>query len=339
MRKDAPLAVDMPGEGRDNPGWVKVGVIAAVGFVLGVAWPRVMGVRLGPSAPSDTSAAAASGSAKSGARAPEAPPASVSAKLPAQPAASVTAPAASVSSVAAATAVPTAGGAQINVQKGNVLSCKTEGGETKKGKECGAVAALDQVVAPRIRKLSTCSAADGQTGKLSLVVTADFAGGKMNWDIGKSTNVGNIEGISSCLKTIFHGVGVSGISHEHARYTVAYSAALSPAALDKGDKDLAGARPDKTDKTDKNAKDRSGEDAQDDSKERPEPAPVAAGAEASVGWETALVRDVPKTGQVVARLPRGTKVKVGTVKEGWYSIKYGDGFASDGWVYRGAINR
>lgn len=333
MRKDAPLAVDMPGSDRDNPGWVKVGVIAAVGFVLGVAWPRVMGVRLGPSAPSETSAAAASGSAKSGARAPEAPPASVSAKLPAQPAASVTAPAASVGSVAAATAVPIVGGTQINVQKGNVLSCKTEGGETKKGKECGAVAALDQVVAPRIRKLSTCSAADGQTGKLSLVVTADFAGGKMNWDIGKSTNVGNIDGISTCLKTIFHGTGVSGVAHDHARYTVAYSATLSPSTLDKGDKELAGARPDKNDK---NAKERSGDDPQDD---RPEPAPVAAGSEASVGWEVALVRDVPKTGQVVARLPRGTKVKVGTVKEGWYSIKYGDGFASDGWVYRGAINR
>ncbi|AKU98073.1 hypothetical protein AKJ09_04737 [Labilithrix luteola] len=337
MRKDAPLAVDMPGPDRDSPGWIKVGVIAAVGFVLGVAWPRVMGIRLGPSAPSETSAAAASGSAKSGARAPEAPAASVSGKTPVQPAASVTAPAASVSSVAAATAVPTAAaGTQISVQKGKVLSCKTEGGDTKKGQDCGAVAGLDQLVAPRLRKLSTCSAADGQSGKLSLVVTADFAGGKMNWDIGKSTNVGNIDGIGGCLKTLFQGTGVSGVAHEHARYTVAYSATLAPStgasSLDKGDKDPIGAR------VDKNAKARSGEDAPDDSKDRPEPAPVA-GGEASVGWEVALVRDVPKTGQVVARLPRGTKVKVGNVKDGWFSIKYGDGFASDGWVYRGAINR
>ncbi|MBF5066364.1 hypothetical protein G6O45_24370, partial [Salmonella enterica subsp. enterica serovar Istanbul] len=45
------------------------------------------------------------------------------------------------------------------------------------------------------------------------------------------------------------------------------------------------------------------------------------------------------TGSVVARLPRGTKVKLGPIKDGWYAIKYGDGFASDGFVYRGAIGR
>jgi hypothetical protein len=52
-----------------------------------------------------------------------------------------------------------------------------------------------------------------------------------------------------------------------------------------------------------------------------------------------LVRDVPKTGAVVARLPRGTKVKIGVIKDGWYAVKFGDGFASDGFVYRGALGR
>jgi hypothetical protein len=32
-------------------------------------------------------------------------------------------------------------------------------------------------------------------------------------------------------------------------------------------------------------------------------------------------------------------VKLGAIKDGWYAIKYGDGFASDGFVYRGAIGR
>jgi hypothetical protein len=45
----------------------------------------------------------------------------------------------------------------------------------------------------------------------------------------------------------------------------------------------------------------------------------------------------PRT--LVARLPRGTKVKVGTSKDGWYQVKYGDGFANEGWLYRGAIGR
>ena len=72
----------------------------------------------------------------------------------------------------------------------------------------------------------------------------------------------------------------------------------------------------------------------------PEPkAPALAAGEAAVEWEVALVRDLPKTGQVVARLPRGTKVKVGSAKEGWYSVKYGAAFANEGWLYRGAIGR
>ena len=86
MRKDAPLAVEVPASDRDKPGWVKVGVIAAVGFIVGIAWPRVMGIRLGPAAPGG-SAAAASASAQAG-RAPDAPPASVVAKGPAAAAAS-----------------------------------------------------------------------------------------------------------------------------------------------------------------------------------------------------------------------------------------------------------
>jgi hypothetical protein len=59
---------------------------------------------------------------------------------------------------------------------------------------------------------------------------------------------------------------------------------------------------------------------------------------AQIVWEVALVRDAPK-GKVVARLQRGTSVRVGAVKDGWYPVKYGDGFASDGWIYRGALGR
>lgn len=58
-----------------------------------------------------------------------------------------------------------------------------------------------------------------------------------------------------------------------------------------------------------------------------------------VEWEVALVRDAPKTGKVIARLPRGTAVRVGPAKDGWYPVKYGSSYSSDGWVYRGAIGR
>ena len=83
MRKDGPLAVDVPAPDRDSPGWVKVGVIAAVGFVIGIAWPRVVGVKLGPNAPGETAAAAAAAASASASAArlaghpPDPPPASV----------------------------------------------------------------------------------------------------------------------------------------------------------------------------------------------------------------------------------------------------------------------
>ena len=332
MRKDAPLAVEVPTPDRDSPGWVKVGVIAAVGFVIGVAWPRVMGVKLGPNAPGEAAAAAASAaaSAKAAGRAPEAPPASVNAKSGVAGAPSSNASNASNASGAtsapglgalSASATVPAGPPQVSVQRGSVIACKTSDGESKKGKECGTLAGLDNVVPPHLRKLATCSAADGQTGKLSFVATAVFPSGGLSWDVGKSSTVGNVEGITNCLKTHFSGVTATGIAHEHNRYTVAYNVTFAPPLE---------ASPSTTDKTDKPAKDGS---------DKADAPPAAAGSEASVGWEVALVRDVPKTGGVVARLPRGTKVKLGAIKDGWYAIKYGDGFASDGFVYRGAIGR
>src|SRR6185295_20164639 len=104
MSRDA-VAVEVPATERDKPGWVKVGVIAAVGFVIGIAWPRIVGVRLGPSAPGE---AASSASAHPTPRASDAPPASVAIK----PTASV-APTPAVSSAPAAPAGPP----QVSVAK------------------------------------------------------------------------------------------------------------------------------------------------------------------------------------------------------------------------------
>ncbi len=321
MRKDVPLSVQLPPPDRDNPGWVKVGVIAAVGFVIGIAWPRIMGVKLGPSAPGEAAAAAASASARAAAAiappasAQNAPNAKGEAKPDAGPPAMLATPSASKTGSANAGGAP-----QVTVARGAILSCKTTDGEMKKGRECGAFA-LDNVVAPHLRKLASCSAAEGQTGKLSFVATAEYPSGRLHWDIGKSSTVGNLDGITGCLKTHFSGVAATGVAHEHARYVVAYATTFAPGAPSSPTAQAPSA-------------------PEPASNAAPEPEKSAAGAgEASVGWEVALIRDVPKTGNVVARLPRGTKVKVGPFKDGWYAIKYGDNLASDGFVYRAAIGR
>jgi hypothetical protein len=319
MPKDAPFAVELPEKGRDNPGWIKVGVIAAVGFVIGIAWPRVMGVRLGISAPGESAAAVAAASASAhGGRAPEPPPASIVAKGP-----PAVASAAAAAPVAAAPAAPVAaapaggsGAPNVSVNKGSVLSCKTADGDTKKGKECGPVAAIDQFVAPRIRRMSSCSGLEGQTGKLSLLVHADFASDKFSFDVGKSTTLANSDALATCVKNTFKGSSMSTAAHEHPRYTIAYNVMFADESSDKAE--------------------RTAKEAPEEKKgERSEPA----SGEAKVAWENALVREAPKAESIVARLPRGTKVKVGTSKEGWVQIKFGDGFASEGWVHRGAIGR
>ena len=130
-------------------------------------------------------------------------------------------------------------------------------------------------------------------------------------------------------------------AHEHQRYTVAYSAIFAPGAAKGSDDDKVAS------KGDKDRSERSAKEAPDEKEEKSEPAPAPvkadkpdlASGEAQVAWEVALVRDTPKTGGLVARLPRGSKVKVGSSKDGWFQIKFGEGYAHEGWVYRGAIGR
>ncbi len=53
MKKaDPPLTVHIPTRDDDHPSWMRVGIIAVVGFAIGVAWPKLAGVKLGPNAPS-----------------------------------------------------------------------------------------------------------------------------------------------------------------------------------------------------------------------------------------------------------------------------------------------
>jgi hypothetical protein len=285
---------DVPAPASDHPSWVKVGVIAAVGFAIGIAWPRLAGLKLGP-------------------QPPEAPHASVAAKTSAEPAASDAPPLPTATAVTAPplpTATASSNAPAVTMGKAFVLSCKTKDGETLKGHACAMPGGFDALAQPRLTKLAQCPAADGVSGKLAVVLTVDFGSSHINVDPGKATTIPASDGLIACVRASFQGAGLGGIEHEHARYTLLYNVML---AAPKGG-DGANAPP----------------AASADSKD---------GVSAQVVWETALIRDQPKNGQVVARLARGTHVKVGPLKEGWYPVKYGQDFGSEGWVYRGAIGK
>lgn len=300
MKKHAEVAVDIPDN--DSPVWGKVGVIAILGFVVGVAWPKLTGVKLGPNAPSESVQAPSAASQ----RAPEAPHAvSLSAAAPQAKASSQPSAAPSIEKPAGAASLA------VTVGQGSIVSCKTGEGETKKGiKECGA-SGFDAVAMPRLKNLAQCTAAASAQGKVSAVFTLDYATGRMDMSVGRSSTVRDAEAFLPCIRTEFNGVVLKGLPHEHPRYVVAYSVTFEPGKAVEGKPDGA-------------AKGASLNEAKTES------------GSAQVTWETALVRDTPKTGAIVARLPRGTKVTPSSSRDGWFKVTYADG---EGWVYRGAIGR
>jgi len=306
-KSDPMLTLDVPRPGGDRPSWVKVGVIAAVGFVIGVAWPKLAGVRLGPSAPADTGTSAGAPHAN------DAPAAALAAASPASPATSAPAGSAPAATLPAVPAPPPSGHA-LAIKGGVLVSCRTEEGETLKGKACGSLA-FDAIAVPRLKKLTGCQAADGAEGKLSITFRVDFPKNRVSVDVNRSSTDGNLDTFAGCLRPSLEGVSLSALEHEHPRYSVSYALTISPAANGKP------------------AANGASTPASTPSAER------AADGTAQVVWEVAIVRDTPRTGQVIARLQRGTPIKVGSGQEGWYRVQYGDTFTSEGWVYRGAIGK
>lgn len=297
-------SVQIPTVGDDQPSWKKVGAIAAVGFVVGVAWPRMAGIRLGPSVPDATPSATSAETVPSAVA--SGPPPSVGTGAASAPAP----PAAPLSSTAAPSQSATES-IDVAVGHGSVSSCETAAGDVLKGAQCGGLGGLDAILMPRLRKLVRCRAAATPSGKLRFDVALDFGHGSVGIDLGRGRANPSADALLACVRTEVSGASIAAIDHEHPRYTVAYwvgldgSRASTPAATISA----------------------------------PLPPEASAESAAQVEWEVAIVRDVPKTGKVVARLQRGATVHIGAAKDGWYPVKYGDGYASTGWVYRGAIGR
>lgn len=305
------MVVDVPSASADQPSWLRVGVFAVIGFVVGVGWPRIAGVRLGPSAPAPVAE-----QAQSGARPSDPPP-----SLPASVAAVSPSGALNANAAGAGSSDVASGGGTVDVKHGVVLSCTSENGERMKGGDCGKVD-FDSIALPKLKKMASCPTADGMDGKLSVLFALDFESNKVRVELGRSTTVDNKDTFATCLRNQFDNVSLGALGHDQQRYLVSYSlhfaprGSVTPAA---GGEATPGA-------------------AQTQAPTTPAAADVS-GDSAEVVWQVAIVRDAPRTGATVARLPRGTTVKLAGGQEGWFKIHYGQTFQSEGWVYRGAIGR
>jgi hypothetical protein len=292
------VKVEVPGSQEDGVKFARVGIIAVVGFVIGIAWPRLAGVKLVPSVPVPA-AAEASARQLSGAPAEIKPPGTE-----ATPAAPSAAPPEKPPSE------------RVLVSDVQVASCKNEHG--KRVQTCDRVD-FDRVAREHLRELSACPGTEQAAGVLSLGFDLDFEDDKIkNIQSGKSTSLAqqDVDRLLACTRERFANVSLVGIAHEQRAYTIFYRLELLAPA---GSESKAGEEP------------AAAGSAAPDSEATP------ASGRATVSWDVALVRSAPaRDGEVRARVLSGTRVVVTGKNGDWFRIKY-DARGNQGWVYRTAI--
>jgi hypothetical protein len=155
-------------------------------------------------------------------------------------------------------------------------------------------------------------------------MSVDFPANRLGITVGRAGPVKNHESLAGCVQQQFQSVSLGAVEHEHPRYTVSYAVILTAKPGLAPPPEAQAAPP---------------------SAAAPRAVAVTSAANAAgdatveVLWDMAVVRDVPRVGQVVGRLPRGSRVQLGATQEGWYRVRFGADFGKEGWVYRGAVGR
>jgi hypothetical protein len=161
----------------------------------------------------------------------------------------------------------------------------------------------------------------GLSGKLTVGIDIDFDKKEVNVSKAKKdkTSIPNstVTGIVQCAARAFANLPFEDVPHKFKHYTVQYGLTFHPPG--KGPEESAG---------DAKAGEGGEEAAGSTTSE------TGAEGTATVIQDTGLVRKEPKDGEVVARLVRGTKVKIVGRRNEWYKI---EASGKTGWIYRGAI--
>jgi hypothetical protein len=292
------LKIEVPTPQDDKLRFGRVGVIALVGFLIGVAWPRLAGVKLVPSVPTEDETPSVASSAEPAGSAPPA-----AAMKPAE------APEPEVATPPPATEP----GDRLKLSEAQIVSCRDAKGN--KRDNCGTLE-FDRVARARLQALAACPGAPSGAGTLSLGFELDFRANKIGKvESGKSTTLDEaaVKAMLECTEREFANASLSDLKHDHERYTVFYrveflsQAVLAQAALARAAEGGDG-----------------GAEA------------TSASGRATVTWEVAILRSEPKEGDIVARILRGTRVVVTGRQGDWYKVRY-DAKGNEAWVFKSAI--
>ncbi|MCC6525051.1 MAG: SH3 domain-containing protein [Polyangiaceae bacterium] len=296
QRRNRPLEVAVPTKDHDRPRWGRVGLFVAGGLAIGLAWPRLAGVRIGPEVPgAKDPTVAAAGTVAGAAPAPSAsaPPA----------AALVTA------GTSAPGTAPPSHKQRVDVGQGTIAQCWNKKNEKLDPNECGPLP-VDRVLVPPLKQLVSCPSAIGLYGELEVGFDLNFDKGEVKVVRGKKSELPGptVNGILACTADFISDISHEKIPHKHAKYRVIYTitfpqpgSAATPATA-PSDSASAG--------------------------------PAVDPDLATVSWDSVLVRDEPKTGKELARLVRGTRVKLLGRRKDWCRIQFQ---GKEGWVHRSAI--
>jgi len=203
------LRVSLPTARQDRAITSKVGLVAVVGFALGVAWPRLLGITVGPEVPGGAGAKAAL-------------------PTPAVSTSGATATAtAEAEAESEADASPT-NKQQVVVADGAVQSCKNKKGD--KVDECGKLG-FDKLAKTRLAELATCPAALGLKGAMALQISVNFDNNEVVVDGEKKRSElpsDTVRGVIKCAGERLKGLELDKITHTHSRYTVVYGLTFYP---------------------------------------------------------------------------------------------------------------
>lgn len=282
-KEDAPLAVKIPEPSEDRAISSKVGIIAIVGFAIGVLWPRLLNVKVGPTPPDNESrvVAAASGAA---------PSASASG-----------APASSGPDLSDLGAEPpkVTNKETVIVAPGQIVGCVNK--KKDNVSDCGPFN-FDKYVSDKLAAVGDCAFAIGQKGDWSVSLNVNFDEKKPSITVSEGKTKSTFgtmatRGLLKCTQDELKTVELDKIPHTHMTYRVEYKMSFYPPGTSPED--------------DKATADPTGEDG------------AAAKATVVAAKAIVRDKPDREKSKVLTKLPQGTHVKILSQDKDWYEIESG----------------